>query len=314
MKPIPLLAFAAVLAAASPLVSSAKVERVVEKTFTVSPDARINVETQGGNIRVSTGAGNEIKVTAREYFRTSSESEADEVARQLKLEIRQSGNEVTAYSKYEGSRGSFFWNSNTPVSVSFEVVVPERSAAKLRTSGGNIEVGDLAGEVDGKTSGGNITVGRIDGPVDLHTSGGNIVIREALRTLKANTSGGDIRVDRVTGEARLSTSGGNIRIASARGAVDAETSGGDVSATFSERPTHDSELRTSGGNVTARINSGASLHLDASTSGGSVKVSGVDVKVQGGGIGKSKLVGDIGGGGPTLTLRTSGGDVRVSTD
>ncbi|HEU5080209.1 MAG TPA: DUF4097 family beta strand repeat-containing protein [Opitutaceae bacterium] len=314
MNPKILIAFAAI-GALSPLVVQAKIERTVEKTFTVSPGGTLKVETSGGNINVSTGDSDQVKVVAHERFRTDSESEADDVSKQLRVEIEQHGNDVSAFAKYEGAKLGGFWHSgSTPVYVSFDVIVPKKYEANLKTSGGNIEVADLNGAVDAKTSGGNIKLGDIDGKAEVRTSGGNIEIRGVTRSVDANTSGGDIRVSQVDGDASLHTSGGNIHVDSAGGILSATTSGGDVSATFARAPKGDCELRTSGGNVTAKIGAEAAVHLDASTSGGAVRVSGSGVDVQSGGNGKSKLVANVRGGGPTLTLRTSGGDVRIAAD
>jgi hypothetical protein len=45
-------ALAAALCAGLTLTAHAKIERVVEKSFTVQPGGVLTVETQGGNIRV----------------------------------------------------------------------------------------------------------------------------------------------------------------------------------------------------------------------------------------------------------------------
>jgi hypothetical protein len=44
-----------------------------------------------------------------------------------------------------------------------------------------------------------------------------------------------------------------------------------------------------------------------------MKADGITIKIDSGGAGKSKLVGDVNGGGPTLKLRSSGGNVKIRT-
>jgi hypothetical protein len=300
------------LLASVPLSLQAKVERVVEKTFTVAPGGKLNVQTQGGNVRVMPGTGDQVKVVATQRFKTDSESEADEMAQNLSLTIEQSGNDVSAISKYDGSRKWFGFGGNQ-VTVNFDVTVPARYSANLRTSGGNIEIGDLAGNVEGHTSGGNVRVARVDGDVSVRTSGGNIDVAEALKRLEARTSGGHIRVARVVGEADVDTSGGNINVEDAAGRLSASTSGGNVTVGFSQAIAADCTLRTSGGNVTARVPTSAAFKLDARTSGGSVRLSDVTIHITEGAIGKSKVVGDVNGGGPLLKLSTSGGNVTLAS-
>lgn len=316
MKPPSLFLFAGLLALL-PLAAQAKIERVVEKTFAVAPGGRLHVETQGGNIHVTLGAGNDVKVTAREHFRAQTEAQADEIAERLSVTIEQSGADVTAKSKYANGDGmrSWFSSGSQRVSVDFEVTVPSKYNAQLRTSGGNVSIANLGGDADVSTSGGNIDLGKIEGRVDARTSGGNITISDVLRSVKATTSGGDVHVGHVTGQADLSTSGGNIHVEGSAGVIHAETSGGDVSARFVENSLPgESVLKTSGGNVNVRVNPDAAFRLDASTSGGSVRVSGIAMDVQSGGNGKMSFVGIAHGGGPELKLRTSGGDVRVTAE
>jgi DUF4097 and DUF4098 domain-containing protein YvlB len=126
-----------------------------------------------------------------------------------------------------------------------------------------------------------------------------------------HTSGGDIVVGRVNGVADLDTSGGNIKIDTVENTIHASTSGGNVHAGISGPLKGDCELRTSGGNVTAEVSKTASFHLDASTSGGGVNAEGLTLTIEKGGAGRSRLSGDVNGGGPTLRLRSSGGDIRV---
>ena len=306
----PFIVLAAGLVMLLPLVAQAKIDRVVEKSFTVAPGGTVRLESQGGNLEVRPGSGNEVKVVARQRFRADSEDEADSIAKNLTLTIEQNGNDVEASARF--GQGTFRWG-RTPVSVDFIVTVPSTYNAELKTSGGNLHVGDLTGRVDGRTSGGNIEIGRVDGVVQIRTSGGNISVMEALRSVDANTSGGDIRVKRVVGEAKLHTSGGNIRVESATGVVQAETSGGNVSAQFADGVPSDCLLRTSGGNVSVTVPASAAFRLDASTSGGNVRADTLTMSIEEGQNGKSKLVAAVNGGGPLLKLRTSGGDVRVAT-
>jgi hypothetical protein len=42
-----------------------------------------------------------------------------------------------------------------------------------------------------------------------------------------------------------------------------------------------------------------------------VNAEGVTITIDGGGVGKSRLSGNVNGGGPLLELRTSGGDINL---
>lgn len=308
---LPLLTLGVLLA--TPEILQAKITRTVEKTFTVQPGGHLQASTQGGDITIKTSDSREVHILVKQVIRASSEQEADDILSKLTLKLEQAGNDVVAESKYE-KRGPGTWFGNwPPVSVSFEVTVPKNYHLNLNTSGGDIAVASLNGNVRARTSGGNLKFDRIDGEIEAGTSGGDITLAEGTARAKLNTSGGDIEVDRAGGPTEVSTSGGNIVLRSVAQLISASTSGGDVHAVITEPLKQDSVLGTSGGDVDVEVVKGAGFQLDASTSGGDVKASGLTITLEQGGSGKSKLVGAVNGGGPRLKLRSSGGDITVRT-
>ena len=301
------------VALAAPLALSAKIIRTVEKTFTVQSGGNLKAATQGGDITIKTSDSPEVHILVKQVIRASTEQEADEILAKLTLTLEQSGNDVTAESKYE-KRGPGTWFGNwPPVSVSFVVTVPKNFNLNLNTSGGDITVASLSGNVRARTSGGDLEFARIDGDIDAGTSGGDITLKEGTARAMLRTSGGDIDIDRAGGPTDVSTSGGDIKINSVAQLISATTSGGDVHAVITEALTQDTLLSTSGGDVDVELVKGAGFQLDASTSGGDVNASGLTITIEKGGTGKSKLVGAVNGGGPLLKLRSSGGDVTVRT-
>jgi hypothetical protein len=312
MKLTPLL-FSAISLAVLPLSAHAKIERVVEKSFSVQPGGTLTVETQGGNIRIETSDDLTVKVVAKETMRTNSEQEADEILRKLSLDIVQESGGVSARARYENKPAGFHWGSWPPVQVSFVVTIPKQYHATLKTSGGDIEVGDLNGKLHARTSGGNVRLGKISGEIDAGTSGGNVRLKEGLANVKLSTSGGNISVDRAIGATRLDTSGGDISIGSVENTLHASTSGGNVTAGIAGSFKGDCELHTSGGTVRAKVSRDAAFNLDASTSGGDVRAEGLTITIEKGGSGRSRLAGKVNGGGPLLRLRSSGGDVTIET-
>jgi DUF4097 and DUF4098 domain-containing protein YvlB len=288
-----LLTLAAGLLFALPFAAHAKIERVVEKTFAVQPGATLKVETQGGDITVRPGTDDEVRIVARQTIRAKSEAEADALLEKLELVFNQEGAEVRVSAKYP-TRGAGF-GSWPPVSMDFEITVPTAINLVLRTSGGDVRVGDLTGRVDVRTSGGDVKLGRIDG------------------TVQAGTSGGDVDLVQATGAADLHTSGGDIEIETVINMVKAATSGGDVSASFVGPLKGDCSLSTSGGDVEVKVAADAVFQLDASTGGGKIKAKGLALTIERGGVGQSRLGGKVNGGGPLLKLRTSGGDIEIES-
>jgi len=308
MKPsIAFLTLGVLLSA--PLALNAKIVRLVEKNFTVQSGGTLKIQTSGGDINIVTGTGDEVRVVAKQTIKADSEAHADEVLKDLALTIEQQGRNVTAAAKYSKS-GSWNWGS-TPVTVSFSVIVPSNYSVDLSTSGGDIDVASINGQAKLRTSGGNIKLQKIDGEVDGGTSGGDIALLEGTARVKLTTSGGNIHVDRAGGEADLSTSGGDIEINSVRSRLNASTSGGDIKANIEGVLKGDCSLSTSGGDVTVSVAKSAAFDLKSHTSGGDVRVDGITITIEKGAIGKSSLSGKVNGGGPVLSLGSSGGDIRI---
>ena len=285
------------------------------KTFDVSAGGQLIVETDIGSISITTGSGDRVEATV-----TASGNNAE----RFKAGFSQDGDTVTITGDYEKSS---LWGWNNNPKVRFEITVPERFDVDLKTAGGSITVADLDGEVRAKTSGGSLNFGNIDGPVYGRTSGGSITLEGGTATADVRTSGGSISIGNVGGEVSAKTSGGSIKIASARGSVDAETSGGSIkveevmgtinastsggsiTAYISEQPGADCRLTTSGGGVTAYLADGISVDIDARASGGKVQS---DFEVDSASLSKSRLTGELNGGGPRLEMRTSGGGVKIA--
>lgn len=288
----------------------AVIERNVEKTFTVSGNGTLRVDSSGGGITVSSGPAGTVRVIAHEKIRANSDAAADAALRHLDLRIEQHGNDVTATAKYERSVGWFHFGS-PQVQVAFEVVVPAGYASDLHTAGGGVTVGDLAGRVKVRTSGGSIRLGRLGGAVDAHTSGGSIALQAAGGATRLDSSGGSISVGRTAGPAELSTSGGSIRIDTVGPSVRAHTSGGSIRAGIVGPLRGDCSLSTSGGGVRVTVAKNAAFRLDASTWGGGVSAEGLALSHVSE-RSRNKLVADANGGGPLLELHSSGGSIHVT--
>ena len=306
--------------------AQASIDSTIHKSFRVADGGTLTIESDLGEIRVNPGAGGTVNIDVIRRARTSSQSRANDVYRDFDLSFAQEGNNVRVTGRYDQP---FHWFNifGNDLDVKFIVTVPARYNVQLSTAGGNIEVGDLNGDVRARTSGGELELGRIGGPVDAHTSGGNVKIAaaranvllstsggdvsvgDAASTVNARTSGGDIDIRRAVGNLVAHTSGGSITIDEAHGSIDASTSGGSIRARLAQQPSGESTLKTSGGGITLTIAPSVAVDVDAHTSGGDIET---DVPVTL--LGKqseSTLNGKLNGGGPRVVLRTSGGDIRL---
>lgn len=305
--------------------ASAGIQNQIRRGFTVTPGGTLRLLTDTGSIEVQSSRADKVDVQVILTADTSSRDKAAKLFEDFTLDAKQSGNSVIVRGRHDEGWGLFHFNDD--LDVRFVISVPAQYNLDLETSGGNIRVSDIRGEVRTETSGGNLYLGRIDGPVSGNTSGGNVTVQGAVGKLLLRTSGGNITVGAVQGAVEARTSGGSIKVSQARGdviakssggnitlsdvagSINAETSGGSMSASISTQPRSDSRLSTSGGNVTISLASTVSVDLDARSDGGFV-TSDMPVTIQGT-VEEQVMRGRINSGGPKLVLRTSGGNIKV---
>jgi DUF4097 and DUF4098 domain-containing protein YvlB len=210
---------------------------------------------------------------------------------------------------------------------------------KLETAGGGISIRSVNGKVWAETAGGGIELDSAAQSVYLSTAGGGIRVKKCDGDLRASTAGGSVEVGDVGGGASLETSGGSIRLASAKGMVRASTSGGGirlmglthgVTARTAAGPIYaefiggkgnfsESSLETSVGDVIVYLPSDLPVtiraNIDAAT-GHRMISDFAEVKVaqegaEWGGPHEIYGQGAINGGGPSLKIRTTAGNIEL---
>jgi DUF4097 and DUF4098 domain-containing protein YvlB len=127
--------------------------------------------------------------------------------------------------------------------------------------------------------------------------------------LDVESSNGAITVTGTEGNAQLKTSNGRINVAGLAGSLQAETSNGAIDVELTDLASGDLSLESSNGGIAVRLPRDARFSIDAATSNGSIRS---DFPVEGGQAGKrSRLKGEVNGGGSRLYIRTSNGSVNI---
>ncbi len=294
-------------------------QKTIDRTFSVQPGGELILETGFGQVSLRGTAASQVKVHI--------ESDRD-LADRIEFTFRQDGNRVEVYGKAPDEHGflNFLKNRSFNGRLRIDVEVPERFNVQASSSGSDVEGTGIEGETSLRSSGGNVTAERMTGSLSLRTSGGDVRADLVNGPLTATTSGGDVTAEHVQGDCELTTSGGDVTAVAVRGdcylktsgggiqadsiegSLNARTSGGNVMACLRGQPSKPCELHTSGGNIELSVPESISAELSARTSGGSVK-SDLPVKVYD--TERGRMEGTLGQGGPALTLRTSGGNIRL---
>ncbi len=298
--------------------------QVIEKTFKVESGQTLWLDTDFGQVTVRGDGGREVVVTVIKGIDDVSERQAKELFERFDLDFDHSSDGVAIEGDYDGDRN---WGRRKRLHVAYEISVPHAFEVEVKTAGGSITAEHLRGEVDLHTAGGSITSIDIDGPLsvetaggsikaeniggpaELHTAGGSITARDVRGSVEAETSGGSITVENAEGDVEAETSGGSIRLTGIQGTANAETSGGSITAELTRAPDGPMTLKTSAGSITLRLTEDTRIDIDAKASGGRVRTD-LPIEIEGE-VSKTRLKGELNGGGPLVTLRTSAGSIKI---
>lgn len=205
----------------------------------------------------------------------------------------------------------------------------------LHTGGGSIEVHQANGKLMASTGGGGVEIISATQGATIETGGGGVEVKRCLGRIKVATGGGSVDLGDVGGPAEIDTGGGSIRLASAKGHVDAHTGGGGielygvpsaraetsaggivVKLVKTGAEPSSSTLETSAGDITVYISSDVAVSVRASVDLGSghhitSDFPDIHISSEGEKWGPRTLnaEGRLNGGGPTLKVRTTTGDI-----
>lgn len=241
------------------------------------------VENYNGSVEISVWDDEKVDITGTKYGAT------EDLRDRIKIEIENtaSGLRIRTIRPDAERRGA--------TGAKYVIKVPRKT--KLDTIA---------------SSNGSLRITGVEGDARLRTSNASVETLDIKGAIEIQTSNGRIRSERVTGAytARTSNSGIRADIEATPTPVRAETSNGSVELSFTKPPTQDVSADTSNASITIGLPSGSNARLRARTSNGSVTTE-HELQVTSGTLGKSRVEGTIGSGGPVIDLDSSNGRIRV---
>jgi len=274
-----------------------------QKSFTVSGPVNLEVFTHSGDITVRSGPAGTVSVSGKIYSgngwifgtRTAAVSEVEK-----NPPVQQNGD--TIHIKYPEEKN---------ISVDYEITVPADTEVHTHSNSGDQTVEGIRRSVALEADSGDMRLRDISGEVHIRTGSGDVDGRQIAGSIHAETGSGDIRLEESgSGEIRVRTGSGDIGIQGANGSLYADSGNGDI--TIAGNVTGPWSVHTGSGDVRLNLPSQAAFDLDASTSSGDLNVDhAVTTAVQGKARDEHIVVGKVGGGGPSLVVRTGSGDVQI---
>jgi len=277
----------------------------INKSFKVQPGGQLTLDSDVGNVEIKTGSSDTVTVDIKRRLKVDNRQAADELLKNLTVDLSQSGNNVNVIVKLVDDNNQ---TNRRKMQMDFVVSMPLNFNLKLRTVG-SANVGHVQGTVNASTAGGSLTIGNVDGPVTARSGGGSLTIGNVVGDLDARSGGGSIIAGRITGRVTANAGGGSVSIEEATDAIDATASGGSVKAYLSRQPSAGFNIKADAGSIDLRLADSVAISVDASCTAGRVTTDyglSAERDTHGG-----SLKGDINGGGPAVVLRASAGNIHV---
>lgn len=293
------------------------IDRVVEKKFAVpaGSTASLDVDTFYGPIKLTTTNDPTIHVVVREAIEAKDDAEADRQLRDLDLQVSQAPSagveKVTVRAAYRRTV-HWSWEKWPPLGLAFEIEIPARCQLRLVSHEGAITVPALRGDIEVLAQNGEVFVGAIEGAVNVKAGVGNVTVTSCAGPLTIDARSGNVLVGRLQNSATIDEVGGTVEIQSSHGPLHVRGDGSDVHVGFVYPIRGDADVRASGGDVDASFESTVRANLDARASTfGQVRIRELDLNLTTGAAGDAHVAGTLGGGGPLLQIRASGGNVKL---
>lgn len=291
------------------------IDRVVERSFTVGDRASVSIETFYGPVRIlraDSPQSREIKVIVRETLDADNEAEADRELKKFELAIEETSPGEIKVQARDRRSVRWSWQKWPPLGLDFEVTVPQRCDVKVFSHEGAIVIPALSGVIEAANDSGAITIGTIEGSATIRAGRGDAAITACSGELHVTALAGNIMIGRADGPTEVHGVGGAIEIQKTRGRLRATGDGSDLKIGFAYPINGDASVTASGGDIMASFEDKISARLSAHASPfGQVRGRDLKFAITSGELGKSSLEAQLGEGGPQISLRASGGNIRL---
>jgi len=160
---------------------------------------------------------------------------------------------------------------------------------------------------DIRSASGSIALSGLSGPVHIETASGGIDASDLQGSTTIATASGGIRMRHIDGVLQVSSTSGGVYGAGVNRVSDVHSTSGSIDLTGDFATT--AQIASTSGSVILRFTPASAVHIDATSLSGDVSSAGVDMTGQA--MGPHSLSGSLANGGPTVSVRTTSGSIRL---
>jgi hypothetical protein len=200
------------------LIQPALASTELTERIPAEPGQTLKVSLQtGGVVNVSTWNEGTIEAKMQVLECTGGDVE-------LALNATREGGEIR--SIFRSAKNS----SMVRTRIVIDVVVPEYFNVEISSTGGDVSVNGLMGELTGRTAGGCLLISDMQGNVRFSTGGGGVTVLNSQLNANFRAGGGQILVENSVIDGGLNTGGGNVIVNNSTLNGGTNTGGGSITA------------------------------------------------------------------------------------
>lgn len=279
-------------------------DRVTE-SIKVGDRAALDLTNVSGDVQVTGGGGNEIRVEAVKRVRHRDPDTAKRLLEELRVEITNVGGRVEVRTMHPRRQTQ---NRGTSASVDYIVSVPRGAMVAVKTISGDVMVAEVTGEVRAETVSGDVTVQATPNVAVAKTVSGDVTARgiDGASALSLGTVSGSVIADGLKARTlECGTVSGDLQLTGVQvERLMAKSVSGDIEFGAALARGGRYEFNSHSGDVRIALTDATGFDLDATTFNGSVRSDFPVTLRADGGSGRSR-------GGSTRAIRGSFGDASA---
>lgn len=226
-----------------------RVTSKLDTTVTISKDGTVDLQLVSGEIIVSAGSGNQVRIKA---WSERGQLEFSASASRVSLDVH----------SQRGRMGD----------TRYEVTVPAGVRLELKSVSGDITAHGVGGELEAGAVSGDVDVSDAKGRVDIESVSGDITAERLAGDVRVNAVSGDVSITDVSGDLDIETVSGEMNLERvAVKTLRSETVSGDMTYEGSLDPDGRYEFHSQSGSVKLRVPASAGGSVRIETFSGSLE-------------------------------------------
>jgi hypothetical protein len=248
-------------------------DRVVQ-TFKVGAEGALDLTGISGDVKVTGGAGNEIKVEATKRVRHRSPDQAKQLLADLRVEMTNINGRVEVRTVYP-RRNNYGGERGISARVDYIIAVPAGVSVAVKSISGDVIVSTVKGEVRAETVSGDVSIDATPNVSLAKTISGDVIARDigGATTLVLSTVSGTVIASGLKVRALEAGSvSGDVRLSGMQvERVEAKSVSGNIEFDAPLVKAGRYQFISHSGNVRVVLSGTTGFELDADTFSGSVR-------------------------------------------